>query len=68
MHRPDRRLDDFLVEPRLAAEVVVHGRDVGASGLTDLADGDLREAALREQPCRAVDQPLSSLAFALVHF
>ena len=67
VHRPDRGLDDLLVEAVLAAEVIVDRGDVGAGGFADLADGDLGEATLGEESCRALDQPLAGLAFAIVH-
>ena len=67
VHRPDRGVDDLVVETLLPAEVVVDGRDVGAGAPADLADGDLREAALGEQPRRDLDETLAGLEISIVH-
>src|SRR6266545_2641951 len=54
LHCLDRHPHDRVVETILAAEVIVHRRDVGPRLLADLPDGHFREAALGKETRRRI--------------
>ena len=63
-NRVDRDLQHLAIQTLLVAEVIVHGRDVGASRPGDVADGDVLEPTRREQLLGRMEQPRARLAIA----